>query len=118
MAEGLLDSSELTLAEMSPEEALERFLSELEFQGLSGRAESEDVSVLDCLGRITSQAIAARLNSPHYYAAAQDGLAVRASDTLGSSLEQPVDIRPLRLPDGFESAPINIKDGIPRSTNE
>jgi putative molybdopterin biosynthesis protein len=109
MAEGLLDSSELTLAEMSPEEALERFLSELEFQDLSGRAESEDISVLDCLGRITSQAIAARLNSPHYYAAAQDGLAVRASDTLGSSQEQPVDIRPLRLPDGLEGAPINLK---------
>lgn len=103
-----MDSTELTLAEMSPEEALERFLSELEFQSLSGRIDAEDVPITDSLGRICAQPVSARMNSPHYYAAAQDGLAVRSWDTHDASEATPVELRPIRIPAGLESAPVNM----------
>ncbi|MGF7060606.1 molybdopterin biosynthesis protein [Brassicibacter mesophilus] len=51
--------------------------------------QSEQVNVLDTLGRVTYEAIYAENSSPHYNAAAMDGILVRANDTIGASEVSP-----------------------------
>ncbi len=53
----------------------------------------EEVAVEDALGRITATAISARLASPHYRAAAMDGVAIASSGTRGASAESPLRLR-------------------------
>ena len=38
----------------------------------------------NCLGRVLSEPIWAKVSSPHYHASAMDGFAVRAADTSGA----------------------------------
>ena len=54
------------------------------------RIPEEEIEVQQSLGRITAEPIRARKSSPHYPAAAMDGIAVRARDTLGASETTPV----------------------------
>lgn len=51
--------------------------------------ESEIVPVKDSLHRITVKDITARLSSPHYDAAAMDGIAIKAEATFGASASNP-----------------------------
>lgn len=51
----------------------------------SSNLESEAVGVDDALHRITSEPVRARISSPHYHAAAMDGICVRAEDTFGAT---------------------------------
>ena len=51
------------------------------------------VGLAEALGRVTAGAVWASRSSPAYDAAAMDGIAVRAADTLGAS-----DTSPLLLP--------------------
>lgn len=74
------------------EEALERWLLELDFLKASSRTEVESVAIDDSLGRVTASPVVARLSTPHYYAAATDGLAVRASATFAASPQNKVKI--------------------------
>ena len=69
------------------EEALSRYFSALD--GLLV-PKFEVIPVQDCLDRITSSIVHARLNSPHYNAAAMDGIAVKISDTTGASESNPL----------------------------
>ena len=55
---------------------------------------TETIAVESALNRITSKAIYARRSSPHYPAAAMDGIAVRAADTYGATERTPVVIKP------------------------
>lgn len=45
----------------------------------------ETVRVEEALHRITSEPVYARISSPHYHAAAMDGICVRAEDTFGAT---------------------------------
>src|SRR3989442_12048608 len=45
----------------------------------------EAVQVSDALHRITAEPVFARISSPHYHAAAMDGICVRAEDTFGAT---------------------------------
>jgi putative molybdopterin biosynthesis protein len=47
--------------------------------------QSENVPVDDALDRITAAAVFAKISSPHYHAAAMDGICVRAEDTFGAT---------------------------------
>jgi len=49
------------------------------------KSETETISVVDSLGRITAVAGFAKISSPHYNACAMDGIAVRAKDTFEAS---------------------------------
>lgn len=69
------------------EEAKEKYYEKLKFQ-----KEVEEIRVIDGVGRITSDPIYARISSPHYNAAAMDGIAVKSKSTDGAS-----DIRPMSL---------------------
>jgi putative molybdopterin biosynthesis protein len=49
--------------------------------------------VADSLGRITAEAVSAKLSSPFYHAAAMDGYAVRFAETFGASEREPKILR-------------------------
>ncbi len=46
---------------------------------------TETIPVEDALDRVTAEAVFAKLSSPHYHAAAMDGICVRAEDTFGAT---------------------------------
>ncbi len=47
----------------------------------------------NCLGRILSEPIWAKVSSPHYHASAMDGFAVRAADTSGAGPSDPITLQ-------------------------
>jgi putative molybdopterin biosynthesis protein len=63
------------------DEARELFLAKID----PSRLVSEIVPVDDALNRITAEPVFANISSPHYHAAAMDGICVRAEDTFGAS---------------------------------
>lgn len=83
------------LTETPHDEALAAWLAALaEGRGPEGlRLPVEEVDLEACLGRITAGPILARRSSPHYPAAAMDGIAVRAEETAGAGETTPVVLR-------------------------
>ncbi len=75
------------------DEALQKFFGALKARDLLQPLPGEVVPVDTALGRVTAKAVWARLSSPHYNAAAMDGIAVRAEDTRGASEVNPVRLR-------------------------
>lgn len=80
--------------------------------------QAETIYIRDALNRINSRAIYARRSSPHYPAAAMDGIAVRAADTYGATERSPILIEPGKymevdtgdyIPDGYDAV-IMIED--------
>lgn len=55
------------------------------YEKLPNKFEYEEVQVLEALGRVTYEAVYAVTSSPHYNAAAMDGILVRSKDTEGAS---------------------------------
>lgn len=68
------------------DDALRKFFSEVDVE----RLPSEDVSTLDCLGRVLAEDVLAPLDVPNFNRAAVDGYAVRAEDTFGASPTSPL----------------------------
>jgi putative molybdopterin biosynthesis protein len=66
----------------------------------------------NALGRVTAEAIWAKISSPHYHASAMDGFAVRAGKTNGALPSQPV-----TLPIGAEAAYVDTGDPLPEWAN-
>jgi len=52
----------------------------------------EEIGILNSLGRVTYKAVYAKKSSPHYNAAAMDGILVRAEDTYGASEVSPIEL--------------------------
>lgn len=72
----------------------------------------ESISLTDALGRVTAEAVYAKISSPHYHAAAMDGYAVQAQDTLNAT-----ETRPVRLTIGAGAAPVNTGEPLPPDAN-
>ncbi|MFQ5656393.1 MAG: molybdopterin biosynthesis protein [Candidatus Methylomirabilales bacterium] len=89
------------------DEALRKFSSALEARGLVHPLPGEVVPVEAALGRVTAKPVWAPLSSPHYNAAAMDGIAVRADETQGASETQPV-----RLTRGEQFQSVDTGDPI------
>jgi putative molybdopterin biosynthesis protein len=53
----------------------------------------EEIPVFDAAGRVTAEPVFARISSPHYHAAAMDGVAVKSSDTFGATATTPLRLR-------------------------
>lgn len=51
---------------------------------------AEVIPVFDAAGRVTAEPVFARISSPHYHAAAMDGVAVKSSDTFGATTTTPL----------------------------
>lgn len=92
---------------LSLAQAHERWHRALDGAGV-GRVSAETVSVMQAQGRITAAGVRALRSSPHYHAAAMDGIAVTAAATVGASEASP---KRLRLSDAAEH--INTGDALP-----
>lgn len=65
---------------------------------------SETVRISDALHRITAEPVFARISSPHYHAAAMDGICIRAEDTFGATEFSPKRLKRISSGNPFEGA--------------
>ena len=72
------------------DEALDKFLRALEAAGAMSPMAGEMMPLDRALGRVTAAPVWAGVSSPHYHAAAMDGIAVRARETVGATETSPV----------------------------
>jgi len=93
-------------------EALSRWLTRLDSEGITTPFSGDTISVLDALGRVTAEAVIARVSSPFYHSSAMDGYAVRFTDTFGAS-----ERTPMKLRIGSGAAPVNTGDPMPDGFN-
>ncbi len=101
------------LQDIPLDEALQKYRRAMDDAGAMERTDAESVPVQDALGRITALPVWARRSSPHYDAAAMDGVAVRSADTVGASEVSPLPLSIPRsarwvdtgdpVPDGFDA---------------
>ena len=98
------------LQDIPLEEATERWFSALQEAGALGQISGEDtpLSAVDIVGRITAWPVWAATSSPHYDAAAMDGIAVRASNTVGAT-----ETRPVSLEVGTQAVWVDTGDPMP-----
>jgi putative molybdopterin biosynthesis protein len=80
------------LSDIPLEEATGKFFGALLNSGALRPMPGEVVSLADAQGRITARPIWAVNSSPHYDAAAMDGVAVRAGETAGATETSPVSL--------------------------
>ncbi|MBC7324899.1 MAG: molybdopterin molybdenumtransferase MoeA, partial [Moorella sp. (in: Bacteria)] len=90
------------------QEALEEFLETLRTNGYLAGLPAEEIDVTEALGRVTAAPVYAAISSPHYAAAAMDGIAVRAEKTFTASEGEP-----LELALGPEAVPVDTGDPLP-----
>jgi putative molybdopterin biosynthesis protein len=81
MAYSYLDNMEL-------DDALELYIEKIKLT--CSMTEAETIPVVEAFGRVTSEAVYAKISSPHYNACAMDGIAVLASNTFRASDTTPV----------------------------
>ena len=74
--------------------------------------ECEAVPVTESCGRITAEAVQARISSPFYHGSAMDGYAVRFHETFGAS-----ETRPVCLTLHDQAVPVNTGDPLPEGYN-
>ncbi|GAB4144392.1 MAG: molybdopterin biosynthesis protein [Candidatus Promineifilaceae bacterium] len=90
-----------------------RFGEALAAAGLGGLLAVEQIPLDEqAVGRVLAEPVWARLSSPHYHAAAMDGFAVRARDTEGATLTQPV-----TLLYGVQAVYVDTGDPLPAFAN-
>ena len=101
------------LSDLPLDEALERFSALLDQSGIALTTAFETIPLIEARGRVTAAPVWAVASSPHYDAAAMDGIAVRAKETIGATessplrLSSPDQVRWVDtgdpMPDGFDS---------------
>jgi putative molybdopterin biosynthesis protein len=96
------------LSDIPLPEALRKFRDALQQAGVLTLSEAETVSLDQANGRITAAPVWAVRSSPHYDAAAMDGVAVRAHETIGAT-----ETSPLRLKMGEQAVWVDTGDPIP-----
>ena len=100
------------LSDIPLDEATRRFGRALAGAGARHHTASETVPLDRANGRVTAEPVWAERSSPHYDAAAMDGVAVRASDTVGAS-----ETSPLRLSVGDQALWVDTGDQMPRDAD-
>ena len=93
-------------------EALTKWIERLTSEGTLGPLPGERINVIDSLGRITSEAVSAKISSPFYHASAMDGYAVRFTDTFGATERIP---KKLRIRE--QAVSVDTGDPIPEGFN-
>jgi putative molybdopterin biosynthesis protein len=74
--------------------------------------QTEEIATPEAVGRVLAEPVAARLSSPHFHAAAMDGIAVQAQRTFGAHPAKPV-----RLRVGRDAFFVNTGHVLPASTD-
>jgi putative molybdopterin biosynthesis protein len=90
------------------DEAIEKYSDALKAANAGAPLAGERIPVGDALGRVTSEAVIAKISSPFYHSAAMDGYAVRFIDTFGAS-----ETRPKRLAVPAQAVAIDTGDPMP-----
>jgi putative molybdopterin biosynthesis protein len=72
----------------------------------------EQILVKDSLGRVTAEAVFARISAPFYHSSAMDGYAVKFIDTFGAS-----ETSPKRLNSGKQAVYVDTGDPVPEGFN-
>ncbi len=100
-------------------DALDLWSKKLKEAGLDKPLPGEKISVDNSLGRVTAEAVSAKISSPFYHASAMDGYAVKFADTFGASETKPKSLKIGEqaiyvdtgdpMPDGFDAV-IMIED--------
>ena len=100
-------------------EALHIYNEALKAANIGAPLPGERIPISDALGRVTSEAVIAKISSPFYHSAAMDGYAVKFIDTFGAAETRPKRLKtPLQaiavdtgdpMPDGFDAV-IMIED--------
>lgn len=80
------------LTDIPLEQARERFFGALERAGALSPLPAEMTPLAQARGRVTARPLWAAISSPHYDAAAMDGVAVRSADTVGATETAPVSL--------------------------
>ncbi|MBQ12440.1 MAG: molybdopterin biosynthesis protein [Planctomyces sp.] len=80
------------LSDIPLDEARQRFHDAMEQAGCLSAMPEEIVALDQAQGRITANPIWASASSPHYDAAAMDGIAVRAEETNGATETSPINL--------------------------
>jgi putative molybdopterin biosynthesis protein len=75
-------------------EALAAWRAACAAAGCPDRVDAVRIELADAIGRVTAEAVWATRSSPPFDAAAMDGIAVRAADTVGASDTEPVLLEP------------------------
>ena len=96
------------LSDIPLEDALEQYLGALEGAGALEHTQSEIMPLSSVRGRVTAEPVWAKISSPHYDSAAMDGIAVRASDTVGAT-----ETSPLQLAVGKQAVWVDTGDPVP-----
>lgn len=78
------------LEDRALDDAVARFEAAIERAGGLRPLEGEPVPLAEARGRITAGPVWAARSAPHYHAAAMDGIAVRAADTVGATESTPL----------------------------
>lgn len=92
------------------QEALQEFVEALRGSGYFEHQQQEEIEVTQALGRVTAAPVNAAISSPHYRAAAMDGIAVRAAATFAASENQPLELQLDR-----EAVVVDTGDPLPES---
>lgn len=93
-------------------EALALWLQKLNSEGALHPFSGEAVKVIDSLGRVTSEAVVAKISSPFYHSSAMDGYAVRFAETFVAS-----ERTPKRLTVGEQALYVDTGDPMPDGFN-
>ena len=98
------------LQDIPLEEATARWFGALNDAGALVQMPGEDAPLTapDIVGRVTARPVWAVASSPHYDAAAMDGIAVRAADTVGAT-----ETRPVALDVGSQAVWVDTGDPMP-----
>ena len=96
------------LSDVPLEQATERFHAALEKAGGLAPSPAETVPLERAVGRVTAEPIWAKASSPHYDAAAMDGIAVKARNTVGAT-----ETAPVRLQVGEQAVWLDTGDPMP-----
>jgi putative molybdopterin biosynthesis protein len=95
------------------DQAQKRLLEALVEAGLDGVLAHEEIPLDEyAIGRVLAEPVWARISSPHYHAAAMDGFALRAQDSVGAALNAP-----LELEVGEKAAYVDTGDPLPSWAN-
>ncbi len=100
------------LSDIPLDEAIRKFDRALAAAGALRHTASEIVPLDRANGRVTAEPVWAERSSPHYDAAAMDGVAVRAANTVGAS-----ETSPLRLSVGDQARWVDTGDPMPRDAD-
>ncbi len=89
-------------------DAIAKYSDALKAAGIGGPLGGERIPVGDALGRVTSEAVIAKISSPFYHSAAMDGYAVRFIETFGAA-----ETRPKRLASPSQAVAVDTGDPMP-----